>query len=65
MRPFEHYLIAEELLEHAHDRGRNEQEARDLVAEAQVHATLALVVEGGGPNSASQHRFSGRTTAAF
>ena len=57
----QHYERAEDLLKQANDhRDRPEQERTRLLAEAQVHATLALVasnVYGGGFNEKDVRRW--------
>ena len=54
MRPYEHYLEAEELLK---DLDRcDTATARERVAQAQVHATLALVVEGNFTSDKKPHK---------
>lgn len=60
----QHYERAEDLLKQATDhRDRTEQEKSCLLAEAQVHATLALVsanVYGGGFNEKDIRRWQNR-----
>ena len=60
----QHYERAEDLLTQATDhRDRTEQEKTRLLAEAQVHATLALVaanVYGGGFNEKDVRRWQNR-----
>lgn len=43
MKGQEHYREAEKLLEKAQDRRESDAERQRLLAEAQVHATLAVV----------------------